>query len=53
MNPPGSPRTRQRAWEHGQVDYMGQDRFDNIDKFIQDKINGSGDAEGATGKTDV
>ena len=37
--PPGSPRSRQHAWEQGEVDYLGQDQFDNIQKHIADKIN--------------
>ncbi len=43
MRPPGSPRTRQHAWEQGEVDYMGSDSFDKINEFIQDKIKNGGD----------
>ncbi|XP_072034069.1 glycogenin-1-like isoform X2 [Amphiura filiformis] len=37
---PGSPRTRQHAWEQGEVDYMGSDSFEKIHEHIQEKING-------------
>lgn len=32
-------RTRQWQWEQGQIDYLGQDRFENIKKKLDEKIN--------------
>lgn len=31
---------RQYDWEKGQIDYLGMDRFENILKQLDDKING-------------
>ncbi|XP_054707317.1 LOW QUALITY PROTEIN: glycogenin-1-like [Uloborus diversus] len=33
--------TRLYAWEHGQIDYMGRDSFENIRKKLDETINGS------------
>lgn len=33
--------SKQRDWESGQIDYMGADRFENIQKRIQDTIQKS------------
>ncbi|XP_015908445.2 glycogenin-1 [Parasteatoda tepidariorum] len=32
---------RMYEWEHGQIDYMGKDSFENIQKKLDDVINGS------------
>lgn len=29
---------RQRAWENGEIDYRGRDKFDNIQKRIEEFI---------------
>jgi len=36
---------RQFAWEQGQIDYLGVDRFDNIQKRIDQAISGPPPAE--------
>lgn len=30
---------RMYAWEHGQIDYMGRDSFENIQKKLDEIIN--------------
>ncbi|XP_071950136.1 glycogenin-1-like [Antedon mediterranea] len=37
-NQPSMTPTRREAWEKGEVDYMGQDRFDNIMQHIQNTL---------------
>lgn len=32
---------RMHAWEHGQIDYMGRDSFENIQKKLDEIINGA------------
>lgn len=32
---------RMRAWESGQIEYMGRDSFENIQKKLDEVINGS------------
>nr|XP_006813253.1 PREDICTED: glycogenin-1-like isoform X1 [Saccoglossus kowalevskii] len=36
---PVDSRTRQFQWEQGQIDYLGEDRFENIKKKLDEKIN--------------
>lgn len=38
---------RQYDWEKGQIDYMGMDRFENILKQLDEKMNG-GEADKTT-----
>jgi len=34
------PLVQKAEWEHGQIDYMGRDSFDNIQKKLDESING-------------
>ena len=32
---------KRMAWEHGNIDYMGQDSFENIQRKLDAKLKGS------------
>ncbi|KFM73844.1 Glycogenin-1, partial [Stegodyphus mimosarum] len=45
LGPPGKPQRessemRRFSWERGQIDYMGEDAFSNIQKKLESSING-------------